>query len=273
MNLSDENIPLSNLINLSGKTAIVTGAAAGIGLAISCRLAEAGVFVVIADINADAARKAAEEIKSYGYKAHFAECDVSSEEKVRDTVSMVAREAGGIDILVNNAGIYPRVLLSEMTGSAFDRVVSVNLKGTFLCSQQVSQRMIEQGRGGCIINIASIEAVHPSSTGMSAYDASKGGALMLTKSLARELGRHGIRVNAIAPGGIMTQGAAKAMGTSSEERNKAGLKELKVFMARMVLGRMGEADDIARVALFLASELSSYMTGEMVVVDGGYLIS
>jgi len=272
--LVEKNASLSELIKLAEKTAVVTGGAAGIGFAICYRLAEAGAAILVADIDTQAAQKASEELKSYGYKSHFTRCDVSREDEVKTMVNTATEQMGGIDILVNNAGIYPRTLLGEMTGDDFEKVVSVNLTGTFLCSRYASEKMIAQGRGGCIINIASIEAVHPSSTGMSAYDASKGGVLMLTKSLAVELGRHNIRVNAIAPGGIMTQGAvSRIRGESSEEQEKAQRKELKAFMARMVLGRMGEADDVARVALFLASDLASYITGDLIVVDGGYLIS
>lgn len=273
MTLPNKQAPISELIDLTGKRAIVTGGAMGIGFAISCRLAEAGATVLIADTNAEAAQKAIEELKSCGYKATLTQCDVSNEEEVKAMVDSAVKEMGGIDILVNNAGIYPRIPLEQMTGHGFEQVMSVNLKGTFLCSRYASQKMIEQRRGGCIINIASIEAVHPSSTGMSAYDASKGGVLMLTKSTARELGQHGIRVNAIAPGGIMTQGVLSHVGTTSKEEEKEQLKELKAFMARMALGRMGDADDIARVALFLASDLASYITGDLIVVDGGYLIS
>jgi len=272
--LVEKNASLSELIKLAEKTAVVTGGAAGIGFAICYRLAEAGAAILVADIDTQTAQKASEELKSYGYKAYFTRCDVSREDEVKTMVNTATEQMGGIDILVNNAGIYPRTLLGKMTGDDFEKVVSVNLTGTFLCSRYASEKMIAQGRGGCIINIASIEAVHPSSTGMSAYDASKGGVLMLTKSLAVELGRHNIRVNAIAPGGIMTQGAvSRIRGESSEEQEKAQRKELKAFMARMVLGRMGEADDVARVALFLASDLASYITGDLIVVDGGYLIS
>ncbi len=274
MGLVEKNASLSELIKLAEKTAVVTGGAAGIGFAICYRLAEAGAAILVADIDTQAAQKASEELKSYGYKSHFTRCDVSREDEVKTMVNTATEQMGGIDILVNNAGIYPRTLLGEMTGDDFEKVVSVNLTGTFLCSRYASEKMIAQGRGGCIINIASIEAVHPSSTGMSAYDASKGGVLMLTKSLAVELGRHNIRVNAIAPGGIMTQGAvSRIRGESSEEQERAQRQELKAFMARMVLGRMGEADDVARVALFLASDLASYITGDLIVVDGGYLIS
>jgi NAD(P)-dependent dehydrogenase (short-subunit alcohol dehydrogenase family) len=140
----------------------------------------------------------------------------------------------------------------------------------FLCSRYAAQEMINKQLGGCIINIASIEAVHPSSTGMVAYDASKGGVLMLTKSMAHELGPHGIRVNAIAPGGIKTQGVLSQVGSHQDGAN---LKEFRSFISRIALDRMGDADDIARVALFLASDLSAYITGDLIVVDGGYLVS
>lgn len=273
MTLPNKQAPISELIDLTGRRAIVTGGANGIGFAISCRLAEAGATVLVADKDGEAAQKASQELKDYGYKAYFTRCDVSQEEEVKAMVNTAEEQIGGIDILVSNAGIYPRIPLGEMTGCDFEKVISVNLAGTFLCSRYASEKMIEQGRGGCIINIASIEAVHPSSTGMSAYDASKGGVLMLTKSTARELGPHGIRVNAIAPGGIMTRGVLSHVQTPSKEQEKAQLKELKAFMARMVLGRMGDADDVARVALFLASDLASYITGDLIAVDGGYLIS
>lgn len=269
MSLTQENIPLKELINLAGKGAIVTGGAMGIGLAISRRLAEAGATVLIADINDKEAQKASDELKSYGYSAQFLKCDVTQEEDVKDMVTSAARKLGSIDILVNNAGVYPRKPLDEMTGEDFKRVISVNLMGTFLCSRYAVREMMEK-RGGCIINIASIEAVHSSSTGMSAYDASKGGVLMLTKSMARELGSHGIRVNAIAPGSIKTRGVLSQIGVSPE---KSQLKEFKSFISRIALGRMGDADDVARVALFLASDLAGYITGDLIVVDGGYLVS
>ena len=152
----------------------------------------------------------------------------------------------------------------------WNKVIAVNLTGTFLCGRYAADAMITQGKGGSIINIASIEALHPSSTGMSAYDASKGGVLMLTKSMASELGKHAIRVNAIAPGAIKTRGM---LSQTSPPGDRAQLKELKSFLSRIALGRMGDADDIARTALFLASDMAEYITGEMIIVDGGYLVS
>ena len=265
-----KNIPLDDLISLTGKVAIVTGGATGIGFAISYRLAEAGAAIAIVDTNSERAQQARQELINCGFQSIFLQCDVSNESEVQDMVSAAVGELGGIDILVNNAGIYPRVLMAEMSGEDFEQVMAVNLKGAFLCSREVSRQMIRQRRGGCIINIASIDAVHPSSKGLSAYDASKGGVLSLTKSMALELGQHDIRVNAIAPGGIMTESMVSNVTGSSTAQGKA---ELKAFMARMALGRMGDADDVGRVALFLASDLASYMTGSLVVVDGGYLIS
>ena len=273
MTVPKDFTPIRELISLDGKRAIVTGGAMGIGYAISYRLAESGAAVLIADIDNDEAQKAVEQLVSYGYGATSVHCDVSQAESVKSMVSTAVERMGGVDILVNNAGIYPRTPLPEMTPDSFEEVIAVNLKGTFLCSQEVGLRMIEKRQGGCIINIASIDAIHPSSKGLSAYDASKGGVLTLTKSLALELGQHDIRVNAIAPGGIMTRGVRSHLVEPSKEGARAQLKELKAFISRMALGRMGRADDIGRVALFLASDLASYMTGALVVVDGGYLIS
>jgi 2-dehydro-3-deoxy-D-gluconate 5-dehydrogenase len=263
-------VPLSDLVSLKGKRAVITGAAMGIGFAISRRLAEAGASVVIADINKEEAGKAAGCLKEMGYKPVVVECDVSSEEDIKNLFSRTAAEIGGVDILVNNAGIFPQIPLEKMTSSDFERIIAVNLKSMFLCIRETSRIMIEQKTGGCIINLASIDAVHPSTKGFSAYDASKGGVLTMTKSLAAELGRHYIRVNAIAPGAIMTEGARSRTTPDAVGSGRSLLKEL---MSRMALGRLGDADDIARVALFLASDMASYITGTCIFVDGGYLIS
>ncbi|UCC17601.1 MAG: SDR family oxidoreductase [Dehalococcoidales bacterium] len=265
-----ELTPLSELISLDGKTAVITGGARGIGLAITRRLAEAGAFVFIADTDATEAENAIIQLKSQEIMAQYVKCDVTVEAEVKQMVNYVLEKAGAIDILVNNAGIYPRISLEEMTGEDFQNVISVNLTGTFFCGRYAAEAMISGGKGGNIINIASIEALHPSSTGMSAYDASKGGVLMLTKSMASELGKHDIRVNAIAPGAIKTRGV---LSQTSPSEDRAQLKELKSFLSRIALGMMGDADDIARTVLFLASDMAGYITGEMIVVDGGYLVS
>jgi 2-deoxy-D-gluconate 3-dehydrogenase len=263
-------IPLHELTDLSGKRSIVTGGATGIGLSISYRLAEAGATVIIADIDESAAIRASRDMKDEGFTVFPVRCDVGDEDDIRRMVDAAVQKMGGVDILVNNAGIYPYIPFEQMTAEDFNRVLAVNISGTFNCSREVSRHMIVQQQGGCIINIGSIDSLHPSSKGLSAYDASKGGVLSLTRSLALELGAHDIRVNAILPGGILTAGV---MAQSSHEPTEEGRTQLKAFMSRMVLGRMGETDDVGRVALFLASDMASYMTGSAIVVDGGYLIS
>lgn len=270
MTSTDKPTPISKLISLSGKRAIITGGAVGLGYAIAYRFAEAGAAVFIADIDGDKAKTSATKLTRQGYTAFSTACDVRQESSVKQMVEAAAKDMSGVDILVNNAGIFPRKELSLMSAEDFEQVLSVNMTGTFLCSKYACAKMIEQRKGGCIINLGSIASLHPTHKGMTAYDASKGGVLMFTKTLALELGLHSIRVNAIAPGGILTEAMMSAVkGPPSRE----GLNELKKFMSRTALGRMGEPDEIARTALFLASDMSSYMTGEMIVVDGGYLIS
>jgi 2-deoxy-D-gluconate 3-dehydrogenase len=270
MTSTDKYTPAGELISLRNKRAIVSGGSMGIGLAICYRLAEAGAAVVIADINEIEAEKACRKLGENGYQVTAVRCDVSREDDVVNMVNISANKMGGIDILVNNAGIFPRMPLAQTSYDDFEQVIAVNLRGTFLCSREVSKHMIEQKQGGCIINIASIDSVHPSAEGLSAYDASKGGVLTLTKSLALELGQYNIRVNAIAPGVILTESVVSQMRKSPTEHGKA---QLKALLSRTALGRMGKADDIGRVALFLASDLASYLTGSLIVADGGYLIS
>jgi NAD(P)-dependent dehydrogenase (short-subunit alcohol dehydrogenase family) len=265
-----EYTPIGELINLTNKRAVVTGGAMGIGSAISYRLAEAGASIVIVDVDSERAEKASEELRSYGYEASFIQADVGKEKEVQAMVKTIMGELGGIDILVNNAGIYPYIPFAKITGDDIDKVLSVNLKGTLLCSREVSSNMIQQRQGGCIVNITSISSIRPVSKGFSIYDASKGGVHTLTKSMALELGQHSIRVNAIAPGSIMTEGMLSQGEGLQPSEWKA---ELKKFMASTVLGRLGRADDIGRVALFLASDLASYVTGTLIVVDGGYQLT
>lgn len=265
-----EYTPIGEIISLTNKRAVITGGAMGIGFAISYRLAEAGASIVIVDIHRERAEKASEELRSNGYEASFIQADVSKEKEVKDMVNTIVGEAGGIDILVNNAGIYPYIPFAQITGDDIDRVISVNLKGTLLCSREVSSNMIQQRQSGCIINIASISSSRPVSKGFSIYDASKGGVQSLTKSMALELGQHSIRVNAIAPGSIMTEGMLSQGKGLQPSEWKA---ELKKFMASTVLGRLGRADDIGRAALFLASDLASYITGTLIVVDGGFQLT
>ncbi len=255
--------PLSELTNLTGRTAIVTGSAMGIGLGIARRLHEAGASVVVADLDLLAAEDAAEALQAQ--RAHSALAvhgDISDPESVERIAHDAVEVFGDIDILVNNAGIYPMATLSELSLKTFQRVIEVNLTGLFLCTKAVSSRMIAQGKGGRIINVTSIDALHPSMVGLAPYDASKHGAWGFTKNVALELAPHGISVNAIAPGGIKTPGAG---GMDQAD--------LEGFEAMIPMRRMGDPDDIGRAALFLASDLSSYMTGSQIVVDGGRLLA
>jgi 2-deoxy-D-gluconate 3-dehydrogenase len=189
-------------------------------------------------------------------------CDVSDSESVERMVRATVEAFGGVDILVNNAGIFPMLPLSDLDLETFHRVLDVNLTGLFLCTKAVSARMIAQGKGGRILNITSIDALHPSMVGLAHYDASKHGAWGFTKNVALELAPHGIWVNAIAPGAIRTPG----VGDIDEAA-------LEGFEAVIPMRRMGDPDEIGRAALFLASELSSYMTGAQIVVDGGRLLA
>lgn len=256
---------------LAGKVGLVTGGAMGIGFGIVKRFVAEGANVLLADLNGEAAQAAACKLSGPG-KVRVTQADIAEEGAGERLVARCVEAFGAIDILVNNAGIFPQVPVLQMTPEVFDRVYRINLKGLAFASKAAAARMIEQGRGGKIINIASIDAFHPSMVGLAAYDASKGGVVMFTKSLALELGRHGITVNAIAPGGITTEGTSRPLegsGLTAEEMRRM----LEAFTARIPLGRMGVPDDIAKVAAFLASADADYITGETIIVDGGMLLS
>ena len=263
--------PLPKLLDLTGQAAIVTGGAKGIGQGIARRLAEAGASVLVADMDEATARTTAQEIVASGGKAQALRADVSDGDSVRGMVEAAVAAFGRLDILVNNAGIFPFSPALQTTEELWDRVLGVNLKGVFLCSQAAARQMASQGPGGRIVNIASIDALHPTGN-LAHYDASKGGVVMLTKALALEFAAVGIRVNAIAPGGIQTPGSQAA--TAAMLPQGVNLEALAAaFTARIPLKRMGDPDDIARAVLFFATPLSDYATGALLVVDGGYLLS
>ncbi len=257
------------MLVLSGRAAIVTGGAKGIGQGIAYRLAEAGAKVLVADMDEAAAQKTANELTSKGWTAEACKVDVSDEAQVETMVAACKDKFGSVDILVNNAGIYPPKPVMQMSEDEFERVIHVNLRSVFLTTKHAAKVMKVQG-GGKIINITSIDALHPSMVGLAHYDASKHGVWGFTKNSSLELAQHKIWVNAIAPGGITTPGvAAMSQGASAEQMAAS----TKAFMAKIPMQRMGEPDEIGMVALFLASDMSSYMTGEQIVVDGGALLS
>lgn len=253
------------MMSLEGKTAFVTGAAAGIGEAIAKRLHEAGASVVVADLNKEAADSLAVVLNGLraGSAAGFG-LDVSHAAEVDAAFDYALQQFSSIDILVNNAGIFPMVPLADMTEENFMKVIDVNLRGVFLCTKRASEIMKQQGKGGKIINITSIDALHPSMVGLAHYDASKHGVWGFTKNIALELAPFNIAVNAIAPGAIATPGVGAIDGK---------LPEVMADMAKKIpMGRFADPDEIGKVALFVASDASSYMTGSQIVVDGGMLL-
>ena len=268
-----ELTPINKLLDLTSKVAIITGGARGIGFGIAFRFAEAGAKVTIADIDKEKADDSAQQLKAKGWQAVAVACDVSKADEVENMVAETVKTFGSVDILVNNAGIFPNILVMNMREEDFDKVIDVNLKSVFLCTQKVARQMIKQGNGGKIINITSIDALHPSSAGLAHYDASKHGVWGFTKNAALELAPHKIWVNAIAPGGIATPGVEKVQKSLELPQGVDMQKLIESFMAKIPMKRMGEVDDIGKVALFLASDMASYITGAQIVVDGGVLLS
>lgn len=255
---------------LEGRVAVITGGAQGIGFGIASRMREAGASVVLADLDGDAAAGAAARLDDGSGAASAVRADVSVPADGEALVATTVERHGRIDVLVNNAGIFPIAALPAITDDFVQRLLSVNVAGVIHTTKAVAASMADTG-GGAIVNIASIDGIQPSFVGLSTYGATKGGVIALTKHHALELAPAGIRVNAIAPGGIMTEGAAAVSdggGLSEQERQQIEA----AMLARIPLGRYGTPDDIATAAVFLASPASSYMTGETITVEGGVLL-
>jgi len=252
----------SSIFSLANKVAIVTGGKRGIGRAIALAFAEAGADVAVCGrvIEDGELEATAQEIQRLGQRSLAIQADVSRKADMDNLVQRVMDEFGTIDILVNNAGIMIRAPLLDMPEDDWDKIINVHLKGCYLCSQAVGRIMTKQKRGN-IINIASGAAIKANIT-RGAYGAAKAGMLMLTRVLALEVGSYNVRVNAIAPGLIKTEFSRHVWGNP---------EALKQFLSRrpIALGRAGEPSDIVGAALFLASDASSYMTGQTIVIDGG----
>lgn len=263
---------LTDIFSLNGRVALVTGGAKGIGKGIARRLAEAGADVAIVDVDEAAAIAAVKEIQALGRKSRFVPADLTRAEDAKNAVKATVSAFARIDVIVNNAGVFPMKAALDLDETTWDRTLDINLKGAFFVAQAAAQAMKDAGRGGSIVNIASIDAFHPSGN-LTHYDASKGGMVMLTKSLAVEWAKLNIRVNGVAPGGIKTPGVDEVMGKMAKAMGADVNAALAGFAQRVPLGRMGVPDDIALATLFLASDASFYVTGETLVVDGGVLLA
>ncbi len=246
-------------MRLKGKVAIVTGSTKGIGLETAKTFAREGAKVVICGTRENGIKEAVDSIKASGAEALGFKVDVSNRASVNEMVAAVKNEWGRIDILVNNAGITADAMLKKMTEEQFDKVLNTNLKGVYNCAQAVLDTMTEQG-GGVILNASSVVGIY-GNIGQTNYAAAKWGVIGMTKTWAKELGRKGIRVNAVAPGFIMTP-----MTEAVPE------KVLDMMKEKAPLQRLGMPEDIANAYLFLASDEASFVTGSVLSVDGGLVI-
>jgi 3-oxoacyl-[acyl-carrier protein] reductase len=246
-------------MELKDKVALVTGGAQGIGRTISEELTRAGAHVVLGDVNLEGAQATAEAINKSGGSASAVKIDVSNATEVREVFDFIVKDKKPVDIVVNNAGITRDGLMVRMKESDWDLVLDINLKGSFLCSQQAAKQMMKQ-KSGVIVNIASIVGVM-GNFGQANYSASKAGVIGLTKTLAREVASRGIRVNAIAPGFIDTE---MTRVLDEEVRQK--------LIEQIPLARLGLPEDVARCVNFLVSDKSSYITGQVINLNGGMLM-
>lgn len=248
--------------DLTEKVAIVTGAAQGLGLEISRIFTQYNAAVVMVDINAEALKVAVDSITGEGGKAVGKPCDVSNSAMVKRMVEETIAEHGQVDIMFNNAGIGRRSKAEDMTDEDFDIVLDVNLKSMFYFCREVGRHMINRGKGGHIINMSSITGVVGVTTGNANYSASKGGIIAMSRCLAIEWAKYNILVNVIAPTHIKTKIIEQLMIEDPEKE--------QYFRNNIPLGRLGEAEDIAGAALYLASNASNFVTGHVLMVDGGH---
>jgi len=258
--------PLSELISLKGKRALITGSAVGIGRAMAYRFAEAGADLELVDMNKRGLGLVRNELARVGSEIDIYKVDLSKEEEI----SALWEELNGKepDILVNNAGIYPFRNFLEVDDAFLSKVLAINLKSALLMCQHMIRRRLK--KGGVIINISSIEAILPFAEDLIPYDISKIGVIALTRALANQYGRNGFRINVIIPGGIRTPGTTAVARDIS--RFNVGLVKTGVeFATRLPLRRGGQPDEVARIAVVLASDLSSYVHGALIPVDGGFL--
>lgn len=251
------------LFSLKNKVVIITGGAVNIGRGISLKLAAAGAnLAVIYNSGGIQAAELSLELSKTGCRHLLLQADLTNETQVIEAMAKVTEHFGSIDVLVNNAGIFGLSMQDDLTSGDWDEVFNINLKGLFLCSREVLKQMKKQVKGGVIVNIASINGMHPG-FGMTAhYDATKGGVIAYTRSLAAEVAHDGIRVNAVAPGLV-----------NSEILRKFAPELAFTVKERTPLKKLTEPDDVANVVLFLCTQASKHITGQIITVDGGYLLT
>ncbi|MFC1847992.1 SDR family NAD(P)-dependent oxidoreductase [Chloroflexota bacterium] len=249
------------MARLTGKVALITGGARGIGKQIALTFAHEGADIVIGDVLD--MEETGQEIKSLGRKAITVSTDVSNRDQVHNLVDTAIKGFNKIDILVNNAGVIRHATLFKDNADDWDTVLSINLKGNFLCTQAVAIHMKERSYGK-IINMASIGGITVALRGNASYAASKAGVIQITRIYSQELGRYGINVNAIAPGLVLTD---MAHFRKTEEKVE---QDIQTYKEKVALSRIGTTQDIANLALFLASDESSFITGQVIVADGGW---
>jgi len=248
-------------MSLKGKSAVITGAGRGIGRGVAQAFAEAGADLVLVSRTAEQVEEAATELRQLGVGAVAVEADIAVPEDVDRMVEAAATEFGKLDILVNNAGINYRAPTLEYELEDFDRILGVNLRGTYMASQKAARQMVEQGRGGRIINTTSL-ASHMGVPGLSAYAATKGGIAQIIRVMAVEWAQLGITVNGISPGYIATP-LTQPLRDDTEKNDW--------IVSRIPMGRWGTAEDMAGMYVFLASDAAAYITGQLFPVDGGWL--
>jgi len=247
------------MFELNGKIALVTGSARGLGQSIALKLAEAGADIALCDLNAEWLDESKQKVEALGRRAECYAINVADADSVTEGIKAIEKEFGGIDILVNNAGITKDGLLMRMSEADWDAVLNVNLKGTFLCTKAAMRGMMKR-RSGTIVNIASVIGLM-GNAGQANYAASKGGVISFSKTVAKELASRNVRCNAVAPGFIRT-----AMTDALDEEVQEKMKAL------IPLHRFGEPEDVANVVLFLASDQSAYVTGQVLSTCGGMVM-